>query len=160
MSKTGFNPQFVNMQLHQDLESNSEEVQVIENPDLTTGVGKQKKKLKKKRDRDVEEAVVIMMKMMMMRMIMCTQSLGGLKLPHPRSAIAESAAIRVWLWMVVVSESDIVVADTAEEKDWQTFIQEKDDVEEQLNRMKRKLEELMWDERAHGYREDVKICVQ
>ena len=60
----------------------------------------------------------------------------------------------------VESESDIVVTDTAEEKDLHTLRQERDDVEEQLNRTKRKLEELMWDERARGYHKVVKICVQ
>ena len=43
----GFDPGFVSTQLRQDLESNSEEVQVIEDPDPTTGVGKKNKKNKK-----------------------------------------------------------------------------------------------------------------
>ena len=45
---TGFDPGFVGTQLRQDLESNSEEVQVIEDPDPTTGVGKKNKKKQKK----------------------------------------------------------------------------------------------------------------
>ena len=52
---TGFYPGFVGTQLRQDLESNSEEVQVIEDPDPTTGVGKKNKKKHKKRDIEVVE---------------------------------------------------------------------------------------------------------
>ena len=52
---TGFDPGFVSTQLRQDLESNSEEVQVIEDPDPTTGVGKKNKKKQKKRDIEVVE---------------------------------------------------------------------------------------------------------
>ena len=48
MTGTGFDPGFISTQLRQDLESNSEEVQVIEDPDSTTGVGKKKKKKQKK----------------------------------------------------------------------------------------------------------------
>ena len=33
-------------------------------------------------------------------------------------------------------------------------------MEEKLQETKRKLEELMWDERAHGYHEVVRVCVQ
>ena len=51
----GFDPGFVSTQLRQDLESNSEEVQVIEDPDPTTGVGKKNKKKQKKRDIEVVE---------------------------------------------------------------------------------------------------------
>ena len=49
MSNTGFDPLFVNTQLRQDLESNSEEVQVIENPDLTTGAGEEEEETKEEK---------------------------------------------------------------------------------------------------------------
>ena len=45
---TGFDPGFVSTQLRQDLESNSEEVQVIEDPDRTTGVGQEEQEETKK----------------------------------------------------------------------------------------------------------------
>ena len=55
MRGTGLDPGFVSTQLRHDLESNSEEVQVIEDPDPTTGVGKKNKKKQKKRDIEVVE---------------------------------------------------------------------------------------------------------
>ena len=152
-----FDPQFINTQLRQELESNSEEVQIIENPDSTTGAGKKKKN---KRDRKVEELADgdfdddnDYAYMIFGRSQIASSPKRRHRISNDKSSAWEGGKR-------VESESDIVVADIVKENDWQTLLQEKDDVEEQLNKAKRRLEELMWDERARGYHEVVKICVQ
>ena len=129
----------------------------------------------KEEEETKEEAVtgkwkrrVKMIKMMMKMMNMSTQSSGSLKLLHPRSAITlNKQRIRVlWLWKMVVVSMWRVKGDPLwfqiilEDKDLYTLRQEKDQVEEQLNQTKRKLEEVMWDERARGYHEVVRVCIQ
>ena len=154
MSTTGFDPFFVNTQLRQDLESNSEDVQVIENPDFTTGGGK-KRKLKKKRDRNVEEAgddyhlYAVLVKSHTASSLKCR-----CRISSDKSSVTVDGGKRV------ESKSDIVVPDNVEDKDLYTLRQEKDQVEEQLNNMKRKFEGIMWDERARGYHAIVRVCVQ
>ena len=162
MTTAGFDPNFVNTQLRQDLESNSEEVQVIEDPDSTTGEGQKKKKKKSKRDREVED-VVHNNEDDEEEEDLAYAFLGKSQVASStkrRRRISSDKSSAVDAGKCVESESDILVADTGEEKDWQTLMQEKDDVEEQLNKMKRKLEELMWDERARGYHDIVRVCVQ
>ena len=163
MSNTGFDPFFVNTQLRQDLESNSEDMQVIENLDSTMGAGKKKKKKEKnKRDREVggadeededdddDNVYTILGR---------SQIASSLK-HHCRISSDKSSAVDGDGGKHVESKSDIVAAETAEEKDWFTLRQEKDNVQEKLNKTKRKLEELVWDKRARGYVEVVKVCVQ
>ena len=163
MTGAGFDPSFVNTQLRQELESNSEEVQGIEDPDSTTGVGKKKKKKQKKKrdidmvevgdddenDDDDDDRVYTLL----------GKSQTG-KRRHRISSKKSSVAVEGGGSKRVDSEGDPLLPENSEDKDLDTLRQERDQVEEKLHETKRKLEELMWDERARGYHEVVRVYVQ
>ena len=161
MRGTGFDPSFVNTQLRQDLESNSEEVQVIEDPDSTTGVGKKKKKKeKKKRDIEVVEAGDDDDDDDDDRVYAVLGKSQTVKRRRRISSEKSSGAVEGGGSKRVDSEGDPLLPENSEDKDLDTLRQERDDVEEKLQETKRKLEEVMWDERARGYHEVVRVCVQ
>ena len=162
MSGTGFDPGFVGTQLRQDLESNSEDVQVIEDPDSTTGVGKKKKKKEKKRnievvemgdddenDEEDDDRVYAL--------------LGKSQTSKRRRRISSersSVAVDGGGSKRVESEGDLLLPEISEDKDLDTLRQERDEVEEKLKETRRKLEEIMWDDKARSYHDVVRVCVQ
>ena len=150
---TGFDPGFVGTQLWQDLESNSEEVQVIEDPDPTTGVGKKNKKVQKKREIEVvetgdddeedDERVCSQLRK--------SQTASAWK--RIRRISSDGGSKRV------ESEGELL-PDIPEDKDLDQLRQERDEVEEKLKETSRKLEAITWDDKAHCYHEAVRVCVQ
>ena len=160
MSGTGFDPGFVGTQLRQELESNGEDVQVIEDPDSTTGVGKKKKKKqKKKRDIDVVEVgddddddddrvYALLGKSQTAKR-------------HRRiSSKKSSVAVDGGASKRVESEGDLLLPEVSEDKDLDTMRQERDEVEEKLKETRRKLEEILWDDKARSYHDVVRVRVQ
>ena len=149
----GFNPGFVSTELRQDLESNSEEVQVIEDPDPTTGVGKKNKKKQKKQDIEVVE----------------TGDDDEEDDKRVYSQLGKSQTASAWKRIRrissdggskrVESEGELL-PDIPEDKDLDQLRQERDEVEEKLKEMSRKLEAIMWDDKARCYHEAVRVCVQ
>ena len=150
---TGFDPGFVGTQLRQDLESNSEEVQVIEDPDPTTGVGKKNTKKQKKReievvetgDDDEEDDERV-----------CSQlgkSQTAAAWKRIRRISSDGGSKRV------ESEGELL-PDIPEDKDLDQLRQERDEVEEKLKETSRKLEAITWDDKARCYHEAVRVCVQ
>ena len=149
---SGFDPGFVSTQLWQDLQSNSEDVQVIEDPEPTTGVGKKKKK-KKKRDIEVVETgdddeeddnrvYALLGK---------SQTASASKrLWRISSEKSETSSIVVdgGGSKRVDSEGELLLPDISEDKDLDQLRQERDQVEEKLKETSRKLEAIMWDEKA------------
>ena len=150
---TGLDPGFVSTQLRQDLESNSEEVQVIEDPDPTTGVGKKNKKKQKKRDIEVVE----------------TGDDDEEDDKRVYSQLGKSQTASAWKRIRrissdggskrVESEGELL-PDIPEDKDLDQLRQERDEVEEKLKEMSRKLEAITWDDKARCYHEAVRVCVQ
>ena len=153
MRGTGFDPGFVRTQLRHDLESNSEEVQVIEDPDPTTGVGKKNKKKQKKQDIEVVE----------------TADDDEEDDKRVYSQLGKSQTASAWRWIrrkssdggskCVESEGELL-PDIPEDKDLDQLRQERDEVEEKLKETSRKLEAIMWDDKARCYHEAVSVCVQ
>ena len=150
---TGFDPGFIGTQLRQDLESNSEEVQVIEDPDPTTGVGKKNTKKQKKReievvetgDDDEEDDERV-----------CSQlgkSQTAAAWKRIRRISSDGGSKRV------ESEGELL-PDIPEDKDLDQLRQERDEVEEKLKETSRKLEAITWDDKARCYHEAVRVCVQ
>ena len=166
-SGTGFDPGFVGSQLRQELESNGDDVQVIEDPDSTTGVGKtKKKKQKKKRDIDLvekadddeieeeEDARVYAL-------------LGKSQTTNPNtkrrrrlSSEKSSLPVEGVASNRVDSEGDLVLPEITEDKDLDTLRQERDQMEEHLKDTRRRLEEILWDDRARSFHDDVRVRVQ
>ena len=150
---TGFDPGFVGTQLQQDLESNSEEVQVIEDPDPTTGVGKKNKKKQKKREIEVVE----------------TGDDDEEDDERVCSQLGKSQTASAWKRIRrissdggskrVESEGELL-PDIPEDKDLDQLRQERDEVEEKLKETSRKLEAITWDDKARCYHEAVRVCVQ
>ena len=162
MSGTGFDPGFVGTQLRQDLESNSEDVQVIEDPDSTTSVGKKKKKKQKKRnievvemgdddenDEEDDDRIYAL--------------LGKSQTSKRRRRISSgksSVAVDGGGSKHVESEGDLLLPEISEDKDLDTLRQERDEVEEKLKETRRKLEEILWDDKARSYHDVVRVRVQ
>ena len=150
---TGFDPGFVSTQLRQDLESNSEEVQVIEDPDPTTGVGKKNKKKQKKWEIEVVE----------------TGDDDEEDDKRVYSQLGKSQTASAWKRIRrissdggskrVESEGELL-PDIPEDKDLDQLRQERDEVEEKLKETSRKLEAITWDDKARCYHEAVRVCVQ
>ena len=153
MRGTGLDPGFVSTQLRHDLESNSEEVQVIEDPDPTTGVGKKNKKKQKKRDIEVVE----------------TADDDEEDDKRVYSQLGKSQTASAWRRIrrkssdggsnLVESEGELL-PDIPEDKDLDQLRQERDEVEEKLKETSRKLEAITWDDKARCYHEAVSVCVQ
>ena len=136
---TGFDPGFVGTQLRQDLESNSEEVQVIEDPDSTTGVGKKSKK-KKQKKRDIE-------------VVETGDDDEDDKSKHSSVLVDDGDSKRV------ESEGELL-PDIPDDKDLEQLRQERDEVEEKLKETSRKLEAITWDDKARCYHDAVRVWVQ
>ena len=153
MRGTGLDPGFISTQLRHDLESNSEEVQVIEDPDPTTGVGKKNKKKQKKRDIEVVE----------------TADDDEEDDKRVYSQLGKSQTASAWRRIrrkssdggsnLVESEGELH-PDIPEDKDLDQLRQERDEVEEKLKETSRKLEAITWDDKARCYHEAVSVCVQ
>ena len=151
-SKKGFHPSlkdFVSSQLREDLESN-DDIQVIDNPDSTTsGAGKKKHK---KQDRDSDEEsddTSLILDRSQVQPRQCHRRISSEK-----SSVVEGEGI---------PSSSRQHRDTeesegeAEEVDG--LLRKRDQVEEELEQMKLKVEGMEWDNRAHGYHETIQKCV-
>ena len=150
---TGFDPGFVGTQLRQDLESNSEEVQVIEDPDPTTGVGKKNKKKQKKREIEVVEAGDDDEEDDERVYSQLGKSQTASAWKRIRRISSDGGSKRV------ESEGELL-PDIPEDKDLDQLRQERDEVEEKLKETSRKLEAITWDDKARCYHEAVRVCVQ
>ena len=157
---TGFDPSFVGTQLRQDLESNSEEVQVIEDPEPTTGVGKKKKK-KKKRDIEVvetgdddeEDDNALLGKSQTASASKRIRRISSEKSENSSLLVDDGVSKRV------ESEGE-QLPDIPDDKDLEQLRQERDEVEEKLKEMSRKLEAITWDDKARCYHDAVRVWVQ
>ena len=161
---TGFDPGFVGTQLRQDLESNSEEVQVIEDPDSTTGVGKKKKKKPKKRDIEVVETgdddedddkrvYALLGKSQTASASKRVRRISSDKSEHSSVLVDDGDSKRV------ESEGELL-PDIPDDKDLEQLRQERDEVEEKLKETSRRLEAITWDDKARCFHEDVRVRVQ
>ena len=161
---SGFDPGFVSTQLRQDLQSNSEDVQVIEDPEPTTGVGKKKKK-KKKRDIEVVETgdddeeddnrvYALLGKSQTASASKRLRRISSEKSETSSVVVDGGGSKRV------DSEGELLLPDISEDKDLEQLRQERDQVEEKLKETSRKLEAIMWDEKARSYHEVVRVSVQ
>ena len=160
---TGFDPSFVGTQLRQDLESNSEEVQVIEDPDSTTGEGKKKKKKKQKKrdievvetgddDEDDDKRVYA---------LLGKSQTASKRVRRISSEKSENSSLLVddGVSKLVESEGE-QLPDIPDDKDLEQLRQERDEVEEKLKETRRKLEAITWDDKARCYHDTVRVWVQ
>ena len=150
-SKKAFHPSlkgFVSSQLREDLESN-DDIQVIDNPDSTTsGAGKKKHR---KRDRDSDEdsddASLILGRSQVQPM-RCRRRISSEK-----SSVAED----------VQPSSSRLRRDTEESEgepeEVDRLLRKRDQVEEELEQMKLKVEGMEWENRARRYHESIQKCV-
>ena len=126
---------------------------MIEDPDPTTGVGKENKKKQKKRDIEVVE----------------TGDDDEEDDKRVYSQLGKSQTASAWKRIRrissdggskrVESEGELL-PDIPEDKDLDQLRQERDEVEEKLKETSRKLEAITWDDKACCYHEAVRVCVQ
>ena len=150
-SKKAFHPSlkgFVSSQLREDLESN-DDIQVIDNPDSTTsGAGKKKHR---KRDRDSDEdsddASLILGRSQVQPMR------RRRRISSEKSSVAED----------VQPSSSRLCGDTEESEgepeEVDGLLRKRDQVEEELEQMKLKVEGMEWENRARRYHETIQKCV-
>ena len=150
-SKKAFHPTlkgFVSSQLREDLESN-DDIQVIDNPDSTTsGAGKKKHR---KRDRDSDEdsddASLILGRSQVQPMR------RRRRISSEKSSVAED----------VQPSSSRLRGDTEESEgepeEVEGLLRKRDQVEEELEQMKLKVEGMEWENRARRYHESIQKCV-
>ena len=139
---------FVSSQLREDLESNND-IQVIDNPDSTTsGTGKKKhKKWVRDSDEESDDASLVLRRSQV-------QPKHHRRISSEKSSVAEGE---------VIPSSSRQCGDSnesegeAEEVDG--LLHKKDQVEEELEQMKLKMEAMEWDGRACAYRETIQKCV-
>ena len=150
-SKKAFHPSlkgFVSSQLREDLESN-DDIQVIDNPDSTTsGAGKKKHR---KRDRDSDEDS-----------------------DDASLILGRSQVQLMWRHHRISSEKSLVAEDVqpsssrrrgdteeseGEPEEVDGLLRKRDQVEEELEQMKLKVEGMEWENRAHRYHETIQKCV-
>ena len=135
-------------QLREDLESN-DDIQVIDNPDSTTsGAGKKKHR---KRDRDSDEdsddASLILGRSQVQPMR------HRRRISSEKSSVAED----------VQPSSSRLHRDTEESEgepeEVDGLLRKRDQVEEELEQMKLKVEGMEWENRARRYHESIQKCV-
>ena len=125
----------------------------VEDPDPTTGVGKENKKKQKKREIEVVE----------------TGDDDEEDDKRVYSQLGKSQTASAWKRIRrissdggskrVESEGELL-PDIPEDKDLDQLRQERDEVEEKLKETSRKLEAITWDDKARCYHEAVRVCVQ
>ena len=150
-SKKGFHPSlkgFVSTQLREDLEAN-DDIQVIDNPDSTTsGAGKKKHR---KRDRDSDEdsddASLILARSQVQPMR------RRRRISSEKSSVAEDVQPSSSRQHGDTEESE------GEPEDVDGLLRKRDQVEEELQQMKLKVEGMEWENRAHRYHETIQKCV-
>ena len=150
-SRKGFHPtlkDFVSTQLREDLETNND-IQVIDNPDSTTsGAGKKKHR---KRDRDSDEESDDA------SLILARSQVQPMRRRHrigsEKSSVAED----------VLLSSSQQRGDTEESEGKLKTLTDSyargDQVEEELQQMKLKVEGMEWENRARRYHETIQKCV-
>ena len=140
---------FVSTQLREDLEDN-DDIQVIDNPDSTTsGAGKKKHR---KRDRDSDEdsddASLILGRSQVQPMR------RRRRISSEKSSVAED----------VQPSSSRLSGDTEESEgepeEVDALLRKRDQVEEELEQMKLKVEGMEWENRARRYHETIQKCVE
>ena len=150
-SKKAFHPSlkgFVSSQLREDLESN-DDIQVIDNPDSTTsGVGKKKhRKRDRDSDEDLDDASLILGRSQVQPMW------RRRRISSEKSSVAED----------VQPSSSRLRGDTEESEgepeEVGGLLRKRNQVEEELEQMKLKVEGMEWENRAHRYHESIQKCV-
>ena len=152
LSRKGFHPtlkDFVSTQLREDLETN-DDIQVIDNPNSTTsGAGKKKHR---KRDRDSDEEsddASLILARSQVQPRWCRHRISSEK----SSLVGEE----------VIPTSSQQRRDTEESEgepeDVDGLLRKRDQVEEELEQMKLKVEGMEWENRVRGYHETIQKCV-
>ena len=150
-SKKAFHPSlkgFVSSQLREDLESN-DDIQVIDNPDSTTsGAGKKKHR---KRDRDSDEdsddASLILGRSQVQPMW------RHRRISSEKSSVAEDVQPSSSRQHGDTEESE------GEPEEVDGLLHKRDQVEEELEQMKLKVEGMEWENQARRYHETIQKCV-
>ena len=150
-SKKAFHPSlkgFVSSQLREDLESN-DDIQVIDNPDSTTsGAGKKKHR---KRDRDSDEdsddASLILGRSQVQPMW------RRHRISSEKSSVAEDVQPSSSRQRGDTEESE------GEPEEVDGLLRKRDQVEEELEQMKLKVEGMEWENWARQYHETIQKCV-
>ena len=150
-SKKGFHPSlksFVSTQLREGLEAN-DDIQVIDNPDSTTsGAGKKKhRKQDRDSDEDSDDASLILARSQVQPM-WCRRRISSEK-----SSVAEDGQPSSSRQCGDTEESE------GEPEDIDGLLRKRDQVEEELQQMKLKVEGMEWENQARRYHETIQKCV-
>ena len=150
-SKKAFHPSlkgFTSSQLREDLESN-DDIQVIDNPDSTTsGAGKKKhRKPDRDSDEDSDDTSLILGRSQVQPM-RCRRRISSEK-----SSVAEDVQLSSSRLRGDTKESE------GEPEEVDRLLRKRDQVEEELEQMKLKVEGMEWENRARRYHETIQKCV-